>query len=173
VIMYEMCTGRVPFTGRPFEILEAAVTRPATPPSQISGPTSPPWLERVILQLMAKKPADRMQTATEVFNALDRGRSDIAPAYPSEEVTKIQPSPPLPSASAPASNSGALAKARRTRSGNDDVTEDRPRRKSGAPPPVVEGGPNYGVIVAGCGLVSLIASALLLAVTLVVVMLYA
>ena len=172
VIMYEMCTGRAPYTGRPFEILEQAVTRPPVPPSKVSPDTVPPWLERCVLQLMSKNPADRIQTATEVFTLLDRGRSDVS-SNPSEDVTVIQAAMGAATPSAPASVSGALAKARRTVPLAEADTENRPRVGGGrAPPPPVDAGQNLGLIIAGCGLVSLIASALLLAVTLLVVVLY-
>ncbi len=163
VIMYEMCTGHAPYTGRPFEILEKAVTAVPEAPSKRNPDTAPPWLERCVLQLMAKKPEDRVQTANEVFAMLDRGRSQLN-SYPSEEVTKIQAGIPGLAAS-PAS-------ARKTKPLLSEAdTENRPRegaRRAAAP---VDHGVNVGLIVAGCGLLSLIASALLLAVTLLVVML--
>ena len=171
VIMYEMCTGRAPYTGRPFEILEQAVTRAPVPPSKVK-PDVPPWLERCVLQLMSKNPADRIQTANEVFTLLDRGRSDQS-SNPSEDVTVIQAAMGAATPSAPASVSGALAKARRTAPLAEADTENRPRvGGSRAPAPPADPGQNLGLIIAGCGLVSLIGSALLLAVTLLVVVLY-
>lgn len=162
VIMYQMCTGKAPYTGRPFEILEKAMTKTPEPPSKLNPDCAPPWLERVVLQLMAKNPADRIQTANEVFVMLDRGRSALN-SNPSEEVTKIQPNV-LGAAPASARKTAPLL--------SEADTENRPRESRKRTEPLADHGTNIGLVVAGCGLVSLIASAMVLAVTLVIVMLY-
>jgi Tol biopolymer transport system component len=68
---YELLTGRTPFTGAtPQAILAAHVTQPADPVSkyrdQVSGE-----LEAVVMKCLAKKPADRWQTAGEMLPHLD------------------------------------------------------------------------------------------------------
>jgi serine/threonine-protein kinase len=70
VSLYEMVTGRLPFladTG--FAVLFAHLNQEPTPPRELE-PSLPPELERIILTSMAKRPADRFQTAAELRAAL-------------------------------------------------------------------------------------------------------
>src|SRR5438876_5953068 len=71
VLGYELVSGRTPFTGRTSqEVLAAHVTQ--TPePLCIRRPACPPGLESIIMKCLAKRPADRWQTAEELLAQLE------------------------------------------------------------------------------------------------------
>jgi serine/threonine-protein kinase len=71
-VLYEMVTGRPPFTGdSPVAIAYKHVKDDPVPPSQIN-PDVPDDLEAVIMKSMAKNPANRYQSADEMRQDLDR-----------------------------------------------------------------------------------------------------
>ena len=66
VVAYELLTGRPPFTGTtPQQVLAAHVTEAPDPLSK-RRPGVPPGLEMIVMRCLAKRPADRWQTATEL-----------------------------------------------------------------------------------------------------------
>ena len=66
VVLYEMLTGNVPFTGEsPVEIAMKHLSDAPRPPSSIR-PEIPPDLDMVVLRALAKNPDDRFQTAEEM-----------------------------------------------------------------------------------------------------------
>lgn len=70
-LMYEMLSGKPPFTsGSLYEI--AMAQSQATPPPLPEG--IPAWLKKLIFGMMAKQPADRPQSAAQVAQALDEQR---------------------------------------------------------------------------------------------------
>jgi len=71
VMAYEMLTGQPPFVGgTPQAVLSAHVTEPPVPVTQRRG-TIPPPLAQLIMRCLAKKPADRPQTAEELLPVLE------------------------------------------------------------------------------------------------------
>ncbi|MFN3486851.1 MAG: serine/threonine-protein kinase, partial [Planctomycetota bacterium] len=61
-VLYELATGRPPFTGEsPTAVMYQHVHRAPRPPSELN-PQIPPRLEALILKLLAKKPEDRPAT---------------------------------------------------------------------------------------------------------------
>ncbi len=71
-VLYELLTGRQPFTGESAVTLAFKhVSEPPVPPSRIE-PGLPPELDDVVLTAMAKDPADRYQTARELHDDLRR-----------------------------------------------------------------------------------------------------
>ena len=70
VVLFEMCTGQLPFSGTtPLEIARARVT--ATPPSpKAIAPVDDAW-DRAIQHLLAKDPDDRPATAADVARRID------------------------------------------------------------------------------------------------------
>ena len=65
IVLYEMLTGKVPFTGdSAIEIAMKHLNDPPKPPSKIR-PEIPPELDQVVLRALAKNPEDRYQTAEE------------------------------------------------------------------------------------------------------------
>jgi eukaryotic-like serine/threonine-protein kinase len=71
ILGYELVSGRVPFTGRTSqEVLAMHVTQPPEPLC-LRRPACPPGLESVIMKCLAKRPADRWQTADELLAQLE------------------------------------------------------------------------------------------------------
>ena len=70
VLLYELTTGRVPFTGDdPLTVVSQHVHAPVVPP-RVLRPDLPRALEAVIVRLLAKDPAQRFNTAAETRAAL-------------------------------------------------------------------------------------------------------
>ena len=70
VVLYELTTGRLPFTGDdPLTIVSQHVHAPVVPPRVLCSEI-PRRLESVILRLLAKDPAQRFGSASEVRTAL-------------------------------------------------------------------------------------------------------
>ncbi len=88
VVLYELTTGRLPFTGHDaLEVVSQHVHAPVVPPSVIRSDL-PRAIEGLILKLLAKDPAERFQSAAEVQQAL--------------RLSLIEPDATTDSASAPA-----------------------------------------------------------------------
>jgi TolB-like protein/Tfp pilus assembly protein PilF len=75
VMLYEMCSGRLPFRGQSGYDLTSAILRDSFAPLP---PGTPPALVTVIQRLLAKDPAQRYQRAGEVCAALEM----ITPSTP-------------------------------------------------------------------------------------------
>lgn len=98
-VMYELVTGKPPFEGEsPFAVAYQHVQEDPTPPSDFIAdltPTAAINVDAVILTAMAKHPADRYQTASEM--AADLGRlsrnavSHAARAHVETEETPEEP----------------------------------------------------------------------------------
>jgi beta-lactam-binding protein with PASTA domain/predicted Ser/Thr protein kinase len=75
VVLYEMLTGRPPFTGdSPMAIAYKQVN--ATPPAPSSAnPEVPPELDAVVMRALSKNPANRYQTGREFADDLERART--------------------------------------------------------------------------------------------------
>jgi eukaryotic-like serine/threonine-protein kinase len=72
VVLYEMLTGKTPFTGEsPVEIAMKHLSDPPRPPS-LERPDISPDLDMVVLRALAKNPDDRYQTAEELDAELQR-----------------------------------------------------------------------------------------------------
>jgi beta-lactam-binding protein with PASTA domain/tRNA A-37 threonylcarbamoyl transferase component Bud32 len=72
IVLYEMLTGKVPFTGdSPIEIAMKHLNDPPKPPSRIR-PEIPEELDQVVLRALAKEPEQRYQTAEEFIEDLTR-----------------------------------------------------------------------------------------------------
>jgi serine/threonine protein kinase/beta-lactam-binding protein with PASTA domain len=72
VVLYEMLTGKVPFTGdSAIEIAMKHVNELPKPPSSLR-PEIPPELDQIVLRALAKDPEDRYQTAEEFIEDLER-----------------------------------------------------------------------------------------------------
>jgi eukaryotic-like serine/threonine-protein kinase len=70
VLLYELTTGRLPFTGSdPLAVVSQHVHAPVVPP-RVLRPNLPQPLERVILRLLEKSPSARFASANETAAAL-------------------------------------------------------------------------------------------------------
>jgi eukaryotic-like serine/threonine-protein kinase len=76
-LLYELLTGRPPFTGdSPVAIAYQHVRENPVPPSRVD-PDVPAWADAVVLRAMAKSPADRYQTAADMRADLQRAASGL------------------------------------------------------------------------------------------------
>ena len=76
-LLYELLTGRPPFTGdSPVAIAYQHVRENPIPPSRVD-PDVPPWADAIVLKAMAKSPADRYQTAGDMRADLQRAASGM------------------------------------------------------------------------------------------------
>ena len=86
-LMYELLTGRPPFTGdSPVAIAYQHVRENPIPPSRLD-PDIPPWADAIVLKAMAKSPGDRYQTAAEM-------QADIQRAASGMQVAAMSAAPP-------------------------------------------------------------------------------
>jgi len=70
IVLYEMLTGRPPFTGEsPVAVAYQHVSEYALPPDQVN-PDVPPDLAAIVEKAMAKEPVERYQTADELRSDL-------------------------------------------------------------------------------------------------------
>ncbi|WP_425618249.1 WD40 repeat domain-containing serine/threonine protein kinase [Anatilimnocola sp. NA78] len=70
-ILYEMATGQTPFTGGSALAILKQITEVKHKPAREVNPAVPEWLSETIDDLLAKKPADRYQTASDLAEVLE------------------------------------------------------------------------------------------------------
>src|SRR5262249_16186789 len=70
VVLYQMVTGKLPFTGDQKALLRAHIDGKVPPPRSINAKI-PPALEKVILQGLEKLPEKRFPTAQAMIDELD------------------------------------------------------------------------------------------------------
>jgi serine/threonine protein kinase len=87
VIIYEMLAGRVPFTGESATMI--MMQHVQDPPASVlaTRPDLPPAVDKVITRALAKVPADRFQTAGELFAALSTAAGEDVTAVPRSAAT--------------------------------------------------------------------------------------
>ncbi len=71
IVAYEMLTGSTPFTGRSVQQVLAAQVVEEPEPVERRRPAVPPLLASLVRDCLAKRPADRPQTAADVMYVLD------------------------------------------------------------------------------------------------------
>jgi serine/threonine-protein kinase len=98
VMLFEMLTGRMPFTGAsPFAVASARLSVPP-PDSRSVDASIPEWLSALVLRCMAQRPEDRPKTASEVLAELGASTSTL----PEANVTRVAPLPSMRSPEAAA-----------------------------------------------------------------------
>lgn len=70
VVLYEMATGKRPFAGKSQASLIASIMKEEPRPISVYQPMTPPALERVVAQCLAKEPDDRWQSAGDLKREL-------------------------------------------------------------------------------------------------------
>ena len=89
-LMYELLTGRPPFTGdSPVAIAYQHVRENPIPPSRLD-PSLPPWADSIVLKAMAKAPADRYQSAAEMAADIQRAASGMQVAASMQPPTRAE-----------------------------------------------------------------------------------
>jgi eukaryotic-like serine/threonine-protein kinase len=88
-LMYELLTGRPPFTGdSPVAIAYQHVRENPIPPSRLD-PSLPPWADSIVLKAMAKSPNDRYQSAAEMQADIQRAASGMQVAASMQPPTRL------------------------------------------------------------------------------------
>jgi serine/threonine-protein kinase len=112
-VLYEMLTGKPPFIADVAAAVMHQHVRVEPKPARERNPAVPPALDALVMEMLAKSPGDRPQTAAEVRDRLrqavgDPGESHDAPttlamAPPPPPVVPLEPRPPraAPSTSTP------------------------------------------------------------------------
>jgi len=130
-LAYEMVTGVPPFTGgRVFDVLSRHVSETPVPPSKLRA-NVPPWLEQIVLQLLAKQPDDRFATMSRLVEALRMGATSGAVMPAATAQTEEAEPPP--------SVSRVMQKLGRTAMGRSSAEEDLGRSDEPAPRAAAEG----------------------------------
>jgi hypothetical protein len=81
-MIYELCTGRLPFTGNdPLAVVSQHLYAPVIPPGSYN-PAMPAALEDLIMRLMCKRQADRPASAGEVHSILETVAAQLAIGAP-------------------------------------------------------------------------------------------
>src|SRR4029077_17944867 len=97
VVLYRMLTHHLPFHGdTAIAMIHSQLNNPPTPPQQFRADL-PEWLVGVLDRGLAKKPADRFQTAREFRTALEKGLTGKMPVVKppaSAPATRNMPLPP-------------------------------------------------------------------------------
>jgi serine/threonine-protein kinase len=89
-LMYELLTGRPPFTGdSPVAIAYQHVRENPIPPSRLD-PDIPPWADAIVLKAMAKPPGDRYQSAAEMQADIQRAASGMQVAAMAAPPTRAE-----------------------------------------------------------------------------------
>jgi hypothetical protein len=70
VVLFELLTGRTPFTGRPAEVIARVMVDPVPWPGDLR-PDLPPELARVVLGALKRDPAERFAGMSELADALE------------------------------------------------------------------------------------------------------
>ncbi len=101
VIFYEMLTGELPYDAdTPLAIILKHLNDPLVPPHQLN-PTMPEWVDAIIVQMLAKDPDQRFQSADELILALETGIMGGVPPEPRPSAMRKTALPIPPDSSIP------------------------------------------------------------------------
>ncbi|HEX7842061.1 MAG TPA: serine/threonine-protein kinase, partial [Kofleriaceae bacterium] len=115
-VLYELCCGRPPFVGEGTGDVLAAHIHVPIPAMTGTASEIPPVVEQLVRRLLAKSPADRVQSAEELIRAIDAVTPDRAASTTGPRgVAPIATSPPVTTLSGSASTSMRMPRASRRR----------------------------------------------------------
>ena len=97
VVLYRLCTGKLPFAGTDVvTMLMAVATEQPKPPAQINA-AIPAGLSELVMKLLRKDPKERPASAQEVIAALQAVESEITlPGVPTTAAVSASPFADLP-----------------------------------------------------------------------------
>ena len=105
VVFYRLLTGKLPFRAKTaVAMIQSQLNDQPTPARQVRAEL-PDWLDAVLMRSLAKRPADRYQSAEEFRRALDT----VAPLP--DDVTVATPSAPAPARGIGATPASAITPA--------------------------------------------------------------
>jgi serine/threonine-protein kinase len=148
VILYEALTGKLPFDARtPMEYIQKHVVEPPIPLSQrIEGLTFPPGLDDVVAKAMAKRRADRYQSAIQFAAALRPFAGSAGTLL--DNIFQMTPEPPAVGGESPAPAAPTPA----------------PAAPAAAPVPAPSAGPSTGILLAVAAVCLVVGAALTVAI---------
>ncbi|CAN5248710.1 hypothetical protein BH11MYX1_BH11MYX1_31100 [soil metagenome] len=89
VTMFEMLAGKLPYDGNAMEMIELNARNAPPPIASRAAVSVPPALEAIVVRLMARQPAHRFSSATDVIAALDTVHAiELIATPPSPIITK-------------------------------------------------------------------------------------
>jgi beta-lactam-binding protein with PASTA domain len=93
VVLYEMLTGQLPYTGgSAVEIAMKHVNDQPVPPSELNRLVSPA-MEQVVLRALAKDPELRYRSAREMADELERVRRGLGVSQDTQQATRVLAAP--------------------------------------------------------------------------------
>jgi eukaryotic-like serine/threonine-protein kinase len=124
VVLYRLCAGHLPFRGTDMvSTLMALALHDPTPPRQLN-PELPAALSELVMKLLVKDPAQRVQTAQEVVKTIQGLEKELAAQNQTEAI-------PAPAAAAKSEPSPRALKARETGAADHTQPIPQPRAKGG------------------------------------------
>jgi tetratricopeptide (TPR) repeat protein len=95
VMLYEIYTGKRPFEGHNLQELLVSIVTETPKPLRHIRPEVPEYLDRIILRMLAKNPADRYDSANAVIKALAKARHEDIELQPESLVEGYLRLPPM------------------------------------------------------------------------------
>ncbi|WP_084681698.1 serine/threonine-protein kinase [Actinomycetospora chiangmaiensis] len=132
VLLYGLLTGRRPFPVVGFAaVMKAHLTSPPPAPSATSG--IPAAFDDVVATAMAKDPAQRYGSVSELVAAARAAAGGVAPA-PGPRTTTTAPAPPASTPGVPAATAATFVPRRRARGAPEAVVREHPTRRRDSTP---------------------------------------
>jgi serine/threonine protein kinase/Tfp pilus assembly protein PilF len=92
IIVYELATGRRPFSGASFADVSSSILRDAPKPLSGARADLPGDLERIVVRCLEKAPRDRFQSALDVHNELRLLKRSLERSGPEPSLASEKPS---------------------------------------------------------------------------------
>jgi eukaryotic-like serine/threonine-protein kinase len=90
IVLYRLCTGRLPFLGEDMMSTLMAVAMDQPPPPRLLNPELPFAVAELVMRLLQKDPADRPRSADDVVAAIGAIEAELAaPAAPTAPVPVV------------------------------------------------------------------------------------